>query len=153
MKTRYMILGLGFSIPIMIVGSKIAIKFALDNHNDKYLSKLGSNQSLFESFIEEVHDETPHFILITSSTRSTAHQAELYRQNKRNARPGRSPHEHSRAIDINIITYDGLIRKRDPKSVWESTGVVKIAEEIGLRWGGNFRNYYDPVHFETRKPG
>ena len=34
------------------------------------------------------------------------------------------------------------------KMMWEQSGVVKVATDMGLVWGGNFRSGYDPIHIQ-----
>jgi len=38
--------------------------------------------------------------------------------------------------------------KGHSKSSWESTGAPDVARGMGFRWGGDFKSYHDPVHFE-----
>ena len=131
----------------------IGIRVHLYQHNQQRLRQIRQNQDIFEEFIYRIHSETPYYVYITSSYRSTEKQRELYKQNSKNAKPGTSPHEFRRAIDINLIGINGRIRKWHSKEIWKKTGIPTIAEEMGFRWGGNFKNYHDPVHFEVRQPG
>ena len=125
--------------------------FVIRKHNEDYLQELGSNRSHFDTFIQKVHDETDCFVYITSGFRSNEEQQILYLRNRKNAKPGTSPHEHSIAIDINLICDGDWIVKKDSKKTWESTQVPQIAKEMGFRWGGDFKYYHDPVHFEISK--
>lgn len=146
------IIGLGLSVITGILFASItSFKLSVHRHNQEKLKQLGPNQSTFETFIKRVHKETPYTVYITSGHRNTEHQKRLYKENTKNAKPGTSPHEFKRAIDINLLSYKGHIRKRDSKDTWMKTGVPQIAAEMGLRWGGNFKYYHDPVHFEVRK--
>ena len=133
--------------------SLLGIRVGLAAHNQKALQEMGSNQKDFAQFFKRIHRETPYLVLVTSGYRDAETQKRLYRQNPQNAKPGHSPHQAKRAMDINLISLHGLIRKADSKEVWEATGVPKIAEEMGFRWGGNFRNYHDPVHFDLPRSG
>jgi len=84
--------------------------------------------------------------------------------------PPPDPHSAGIAIDINLIDQAGgpqITSLNDPRyvweyakiypptvfansyKIWEGTGVVKIAEEIGLVWGGKF-DLFDPGHFDAR---
>jgi hypothetical protein len=47
----------------------------------------------------------------------------------------------------------GFTNKDNNKRLWEATNIVKYAKEIGLQWGGEFRSYYDPVHFQLTPSG
>ena len=150
MKLKLFSIGIAVILGIALAGYG-SFQFAIKENNRERLSALGTNQATFETFIQRVHKETPYTVYITSGYRSTEHQNRLYRQNNKNAKPGSSPHEFKRAIDINLLSMKGHIRKRDTKETWMKTGVPQIAAEMGLRWGGNFKYYHDPVHFEVRK--
>ena len=105
-------------------------------------------------------------VQITSSHRYPSHQHRLrYADANQNATtPCRSAHQYGYAIDINIAYWrfpDGggeseriVATKRgqysDPK-YWAPA--EKIAKDMGLRWGGDFENNYDPVHFATQGVG
>lgn len=46
------------------------------------------------------------------------------------------------AVDLNI----GNLTMSSSKSAWEP--YANISKDNGLRWGGDFSGYYDPVHFD-----
>ena len=123
----------------------------LHAHNRYFLEKMGDNRQEFEDLFRDIERGTPYYVLVTSGYRSHEEQARLKKQNPKNAAPGRSPHQHQRAMDINLISVKGLIRKADSKERWNSTGVPQIAKKKGFRWGGDFKSYHDPVHFELRR--
>ena len=127
--------------------------YKLHQHNQRYLREMGPNKAAFEDLFQQIERDTPYLVLVTSGYRSHEEQVRLKKQNSKNASPGRSPHQFHRAMDINLISVQGLIRKSDSKKRWNATGVPQIAKQKGFRWGGDFRNYHDPVHFEvsTRK--
>ena len=150
MKLKILSIGIAVILGITLAGYG-SFQFAIYKHNREKLNDMGTNQATFETFIKRVHKETPYTVYITSGYRSTEHQKRLYKQNKKNAKPGSSPHEYKRAIDINLLSMKGHIRKIDSKETWMKTGVPQIASDMGLRWGGNFKYYHDPVHFEVRK--
>ncbi len=131
----------------------MGFRISLHQHNREKLKQLGQNQEAFAELIQTIHRETPYLVYVTSGYRSTEHQRQLYKVNSKNARPGTSPHEHRRAIDINLIGVRGYVRKADSKETWLKTGVPQIAKKLGFRWGGNFKYYHDPVHFDVRNPG
>lgn len=80
--------------------------------------------------------QIPH--QVTSTRRSRAEQTRLYERFLRGesdlpaAAPGTSLHELGRAVDVVFETEDDLL------------DAVTLAEDFGLRWGGDD----DPVHFE-----
>jgi hypothetical protein len=130
--------------PITIVLKAEQESFIRDLH-PKY-------QGVFRRFIADV-EATGWSVIITSGYRSFARQAELRAQDSRNGQPGLSLHNYGLAIDINAQKGTTWLRKRSSKAAWEASGIVKIAERYGLRWGGNFSGYHDPVHFDTGQRG
>ena len=120
----------------------------IHSHNHKYLMAMGDNHAEFEALFKAIEKETAYRVLVTSGYRSYEDQVLLKKQNSKNATPGRSPHQYKRAMDINLISVNGLIRKSDSKETWIATGVPQLAKERGFRWGGDFKTYHDPVHFE-----
>ena len=44
----------------------------------------------------------------------------------------------------------GLMKQsaEENKDLWITSGIVDIAKEVGLKWGGEFSGYYDPIHFQ-----
>jgi hypothetical protein len=87
-------------------------------------------------------------VIATSGLRTTAQQAALDLTNNQNADAGLSDHEYGFAIDINV-KKDGntILRKASSNKAWIDSGVVGIAKKKGLKWGGDFNSYHDPIHF------
>ena len=118
--------------------------------HDKLHSLHPQFRSKIMSFFERIENQTGYTPIITSGLRDSVKQAELYRQNPSNAKPGYSLHEYGFAVDINLLdskTGKVVIDKNSSKSKWDNSGVLKIAKGMGLLWGGTFAGYYDPVHF------
>lgn len=118
--------------------------------NADYLKQFPEKQrNKLISLINAIESRTPYKVIITDGVRTFTEQKKLYAQNPKNAKPGTSKHEKKNAIDLNL-TLNGLVvfRKSTPKSEWEKTGVPGIARSMGFRWGGDFKTYHDPVHFE-----
>jgi hypothetical protein len=113
-----------------------------------------SSYRTFSRFIDEIESETEWNVLIISGLRSKEKQRELMRENAKNASVEKSRHVMGRAIDINLYKKNWVTRiwlkKFNSKKDWRNTGVVKISEKYGLLWGGSYRSYHDPVHFEIR---
>lgn len=122
-------------------------------NNSSYLEELHPvARKKFEKFLNEIIAYTGFSPIITSGYRSFEKQAQLKRENAKNAAPGTSKHNFGLAIDINLLKNGRLIRKSSPKKEWLDSGVISIANRNGLNWGGEFKNYYDPVHFEVDFP-
>lgn len=134
----------------------IAYDFRVRFINRSELAELaGMNEEFgarFEHFVEDVEKETDWKVLIISGLRTRDEQIQLKRDNPRNAAVNKSRHVLGRAVDINLYKRDGLgkiwLKKSSSKASWRKTGVAQIALRYRLLWGGTYRNYHDPVHFE-----
>lgn len=108
--------------------------------------------SIFSSFINAIETETSWNVHVTSGRRTPEQQAELKKKDPRNADAFSSKHVKGLAIDLNLYSTYTLqyVRKSDSKQEWLDTGVPSIAKRFGLKWGGDFKTYHDPVHFEIK---
>ncbi len=109
-----------------------------------------------KTFFDRIEKETPYIPIITSGYRDSKKQAALYAENPSNAKPGYSLHEYGFAVDINLLdkrTGKVTIHKQSSAATWKDSGVLKIADNMGLKWGGVFQGYYDPVHFYIEPKG
>ena len=117
------------------------------------ISNVDKNSAeIFRKFVNEIENKTDWEVSIISGLRSKEEQIQLKRQNPQNAASDKSRHVMGRAIDINLYKRSGLrriwLKKANSKSEWRRSGVPAIAEKFHLLWGGTYRNYHDPVHFE-----
>ena len=120
--------------------------------NKEHLDSLNEQKrQLFIDFLNAVQN-AGWTVLITQSYRSIAYQNNLHKKDLRNAIGGLSAHNYGFAIDINCIKGDIHLKKDTPLKEWYDSGIIAIAKKHGLRWGGDFKNYYDPVHFDCVKP-
>ena len=104
-------------------------------------------QNKFRKLIDDIQKKTGWEMIITSGYRDFAKQASLKRQNPKNARAGYSEHNYGIALDM-VAKKDGeRLYKSSSKGKWLETGIPQIAKSMGFRWGGDFANYHDPVHF------
>ncbi len=107
---------------------------------------------IFRKFVDEIEEKTDWEVSVISGLRTKEEQIQLKRQNPQNAASNKSRHVMGRAIDINLYKRSGLkrlwLKKANSKGEWRRTGVVAIAKKYHLLWGGTYRNYHDPVHFE-----
>lgn len=83
-------------------------------------------------------------LLVTSARRTRAEQASLKSTFGVKARPGTSPHEDGRAIDVNVLV-DG--KRISPRMNNRVIGVAMASE--GFRYLGAI----DPVHYSVPKEG
>jgi len=107
----------------------------------------------FSHFIADIEKETAWKVEIISGLRSKEAQIKLKRNNPRNAAVNKSRHVLGRAVDLILYKREGFriiqLRKASSKSSWLASRVPEIAKRYGLLWGGTYRNYHDPVHFEV----
>lgn len=101
---------------------------------------------IFAEFIQRCK-AIGYTIIITSGYRSWADQLERIAAGDTTTPPGYSFHNYGMALDINAISANDALRKATSKARWEASGIIQIADELGLRWGGRF-GAYDPVHFD-----
>jgi len=106
----------------------------------------------FEHFVQDIEKESGWKVRIISGLRSRDEQIQLKRDNPQNAAVSKSRHVLGRAIDINLYKREGIntiwLKKFSSKSSWQQTGVPAIALRYHLLWGGTYKYYHDPVHFE-----
>ncbi len=107
----------------------------------------------FNCFIAAIEKETAWKVEIISGLRSKEAQIQLKRDNPRNAPVNKSRHVLGRAIDLNLYKRVGLrlvkLKKANSKNAWLATRVPEIALRYGILWGGTYKSYHDPVHFEV----
>ena len=116
--------------------------------NESYITLLHSRfQPYVRSFINQAQAQG-WSITITSGYRSWSNQYDLNAINPKNAKPGYSYHNYGMAIDINATKGSTTLVKGSSKEAWIRSGLIGIANRVGLYWGGNFKDYHDPVHFD-----
>jgi hypothetical protein len=60
-----------------------------------------------------------------------------------------SHHNTGTAVDFNPILPSGTwLNSKTKAKPWKDSGVVNIAKGMGMRWGGDFSGYYDPIHID-----
>ncbi len=150
-----------FLLLFIIIGA-LAYIFGLEWYknyrNQQQLVEIKSvnveNYQVFKDFIEEIEDKTDWNVLIVSGYRSEAEQEILKKVNAKNASAGKSKHNFAKAIDICLykrkFIFSRWLLKSSSKKRWEESGIVEISNQYNLNWGGNFKNYHDPVHFEVK---
>jgi hypothetical protein len=105
---------------------------------------------LVKEFFSRIEKQLGLQMYATSGYRDYQKQAQLYAENNKNAKPGFSSHNFGFAVDA-LPMKNGVfvLNKASSDKAWRDSGIVKIAEEMGLKWGGggNFGDYHDPIHF------
>lgn len=116
--------------------------------NAQHLQSLSTSaRNKFQPFITELKlkgfEPT-----IYSSKRGYLKQMKLYSKDKRRAKPGTSKHESGGAIDVSVKYKGQYLNSKTPLATWLNSGVPQIAQKYGLKWGGNFKGYFDANHFQ-----
>lgn len=130
-----------------LVNKKIAVKFS--NNNQHYLDLLNpAAKQSFTNFIKDI--ESKGFAVVINNTyRPTSEQIALKKKDKRNAAAGFSTHEYGEAVDLSLIKNGVWINKNSSLATWNATGIPQLAKQkYNMRWGGDFKGYNDPVHFD-----
>lgn len=172
-KNSWIIALVGISITV-IAGLLITRKLILKKDYSKYFNKKYRwyNDSQTRSVVNKLHpdykgrvaeffskieSELGYTAYATSGLRTFEEQKELHNQNSSNAEAGHSSHNFGFAVDVNIKDKDGdvFLKKADSSKKWRNSGVVPLAEKLGLLWGGdgNFGSYHDPIHFYIKPNG
>jgi len=130
-----------------------SLKWYRDSKTKDIVDKLHPKfRDKVKEFFSRVEKELGLQMYGTSGLRTFEEQAKLYKENSSNAKVGYSGHNYGFAVDVNVIdpkTGKVILRKSSTSEDWEKSGVVKIAKDMGFKWGGGgaFKGYHDPVHF------
>jgi peptidoglycan LD-endopeptidase CwlK len=86
--------------------------------------------------------------IITDGWRSSAEQDAAYARGDSKARAGESNHNTwpSRAMDVGFVTAAGA-PATNVERLREFNSIVRTIDS-GIGWGGNWRTFFDPYHFE-----
>jgi hypothetical protein len=131
----------------------------IDSADDEaYIKRLHPKfRNLARALINRVEDKLGLKMFITSGYRTYAEQEKLHKENPNNAKPGVSSHNFGFAFDVNVRDKSGniILRKNSSSKDWKDSGVIDIAKDLGMLWGGDglFGGYHDPVHFFIKPNG
>ena len=143
-----------------------------------FLRDIEGRKRMFEVYVKTffylVWKRLGYSITITDGVRSQSEQTRLYNAWVARGRTGLPAaklvgYHNGLAIDMNFNTEgvevngvtgtigsSKLMNQDDAanKALWLKSGIVDIATEVGLTWGGNFKpNQYDPIHFQWNPAG
>jgi peptidoglycan L-alanyl-D-glutamate endopeptidase CwlK len=100
-------------------------------------------------FINTVEEELGIQLRIVQALRTVAEQNALYNQGRTTpgnivtkAKGGTSYHNYALAMDVVIVKEGNAVWSILPKEV------VKIGEDLGFEWGGNWKGFKDYPHFQ-----
>ncbi len=102
---------------------------------------------LFDKVIEYANN-AGYDVTVTGCYYDYDKGVELHAQDSRN--PVFSYHTFGLAMDVNLKNRSTgeVLQKASSSALWLASGVPQYAKLIGLRWGGEFKTYYDPIHFD-----
>lgn len=142
MKGKYLI-----SIAIILLVVYYLSKPMARSSNEVFIQKMDpSVRNTVRVFLKEI-EAMGYEPVIRDSTRTYKEQQYYKKINPKNASAGSSSHEKGIAIDLDVYKNGKVLSKKTLKSVWISSGVPQLAEDYGMNWGGNFKNYADNNHF------
>lgn len=151
-------------VAVVVYNRRNQVKQGLDTIIDKTVDIVSNKTN--EQFIKDLHPAVKqrfinfiaeveglgYTVIITSGYRSFTKQAQLKKENPRNATPGTSMHNYGMAIDLNLQKGTQWWRKATSKAEWLKTEVPQLAKtKYNFVWGGDFASYHDPIHFDTSK--
>jgi hypothetical protein len=111
-----------------------------------------NTQNTWKKFLNILNEKYPGYTLTINATyRSYQRSIELKRQNPNNSTPGFSSHNYAFAIDMNVTDPNGNTYTKGNRTPWVESGIPEVAKSLGMRWGGDFKNYVDCVHFDVTR--
>lgn len=128
---------------------KNIIDYVFSENIESGLKKLHPKaQPVFKSFFYDV-EKMGYKIVFSSGYRTFQEQIKLKKENPNNATVGYSHHNYGTATDISVMKNGKWLNKNSSKIDWEKSGIPQLAKtKYKMRWGGDFPNYHDPVHFD-----
>jgi len=85
-------------------------------------------------------------LAIVESYRTSTKQNEYKSMGKKYTRSGGGHSKHQYGLAVDVVPVIDSVAQWDNVKLWRKVGA--IGEQLGLRWGGRWRNPYDPGHFE-----
>ena len=111
-----------------------------------------NTQDTWRKFLNILEEKYPGYTLSINATYRTYQRSiELEKQNPKNSTPGYSPHNYAFAIDMNVTDPNGDEYRKENRTPWVESGIPGVAKSLGMRWGGDFKNYVDCVHFDVTR--
>ncbi len=116
--------------------------------SSKIVSNLADSTfgSRIKEFVSKMWNEHGVDAQIYSGTRGKAEQDAAFQSGASKATHGKSLHNYGAAVDF-FFGHKGA--KSDWTGPWDLAG--KVAEGLGLKWGGNFKSFKDRPHLQTNK--
>jgi D-alanyl-D-alanine carboxypeptidase len=146
---RLIFSGIGIAaIAFLFFNKKKMLREELEVHIKKLHPKV---QDAFRDFVAEVEEKTGYKVIITSTHRGYASSLYIWNTNplvQACCQVGKDFHFYGLAMDMVLTGPSGTLNNSSSRQSWESTGIRQIARKYKMRWGIDFNNYYDPIHFD-----
>ncbi len=85
-------------------------------------------------------------LAVVESFRTHSKQNEYKYMGKRYTRTGGGGSKHQYGLAVDVVPVVDSVAQWDNAKLWRRVGAV--GEQLGLRWGGRWKELYDPGHFE-----
>jgi len=112
-------------------------------------------QETWRKFLNALNEKYPGYTLKINATYRTYQRSRELKTppkgNTSNASPGKSPHNFAYGMDLQIKDPNGKTWRKKERAPWVASGIPALAVSFGMRWGGDFANYVDCVHFDVTR--
>lgn len=85
-------------------------------------------------------------LAVVESYRTHSKQNEYKSMGKKYTRSGGGKSKHQYGLAVDVVPMVDSVAQWSNTKLWRKVGM--IGEQLGLRWGGRWRDLYDPGHFE-----
>ncbi|MBK7653595.1 MAG: M15 family metallopeptidase [Flammeovirgaceae bacterium] len=85
-------------------------------------------------------------LAVVESFRTHSKQNEYKYMGKKYTRTGGGGSKHQYGLAVDVVPVIDSVAQWDNAKLWRKVGAV--GEQLGLRWGGRWKELYDPGHFE-----
>lgn len=85
-------------------------------------------------------------LAVVESFRTHSKQNEYKYMGKKYTRTGGGGSKHQYGLAVDVVPVIDSVAQWDNARLWRKVGAV--GEQLGLRWGGRWKELYDPGHFE-----
>lgn len=130
----------------------VGVNYLLSENQEAAINKLHKTaQEPFKKLISAI-EKKGYKVYVTSGYRTWAEQDKQHQTNPSKIPPaGGGYHNYGMALDVNLSKDGKYWKMKTPTEEWLKTGIPQMAEAMGFKWGGRFKDYPDHVHFDWRK--
>lgn len=147
--------------PVAKVESSSPVISKVSQRNEKAISRLHPQvRKKIRKFINDVYIQHQIQIVIVQDYRTYAQQDALFAKGRTasgsivtNAKGGQSNHNFALAVDVFPLWDDGQLHmdtKSDKKNIEILRKIAPVGKDLGLEWGGDWKNFVDNPHFQLK---